>query len=721
MLRKNYKFIIIALLISSFISSVYIYVPKLPSSIDSRLRDFMFNLRGEIKPKNDSVVIVDIDEKSLQNLGQWPWPRDILSKILYNLTKAEVAVIGLDIVFAEEDRTSPHKILKKLEIQKENIPNFDLEFAQAIANTPTILGYQFELTDKKFINKNAPSIQTIFIEKNKKMGKNYLITAQGTILNIPILQDNSYSSGFFNNIPDDTGIIRSIPLIISYEDEIYPSLSLEALRIGLGVSKIYINYDENGIANLQVGDFIIPTDRHGRLLINFRGKEKTFKYISAFDIYNDSFDKEDITNKIVLIGTSAAALMDLRATPFESVFPGVEIHANAIDNIIAQDFLYKASWIEGLNIIIIFILSIFTFFMIKKMPIWLTPFFILGLIFAVCYSIYYLLFNVGIVLNILFPLFTIVTNGIISLLIGYFYEIKRKEEIKNKFASKVSKNVMEELIKDLDNNKLQAQNKEVSIFFSDIRGFTNISEKIDKPDLLVKYLNQYMTPMSEIIIKNNGTIDKYIGDSIMAYWNAPFDIDNHADKAVISALEQLEELKKLNIILKNLNQPKIDIGIGITTGIVTVGEIGSIGRSDYTIIGDNVNLGSRIESLCKFYGCNLIISENTKEQLKEKYIFRYLDFIKVKGKDIPIKIWEVISLENNKTKELFKELEKYNQAIILYKNSNFKEAMIIFEELKNSKSPLSKEIYEIYINRCNEFILNPILDFDYIYEHNSKN
>ena len=228
MLRKNYKFIIIALLISSFISSVYIYVPKLPSSIDSRLRDFMFNLRGEIKPKNDSVVIVDIDEKSLQNLGQWPWPRDILSKILYNLTKAEVAVIGLDIVFAEEDRTSPHKILKKLEIQKENIPNFDLEFAQAIANTPTILGYQFEFTDEKFINKNAPSIQTIFIEKNKKMGKNYLITAQGTILNIPILQDNSYSSGFFNNIPDDTGIIRSIPLIISYEDEIYPSLSLSA-------------------------------------------------------------------------------------------------------------------------------------------------------------------------------------------------------------------------------------------------------------------------------------------------------------------------------------------------------------------------------------------------------------------------------------------------------------------------------------------------------------
>jgi adenylate cyclase len=715
MLSKNYKLIIFTLLISSFISSIYIYLPNLPSSIDSRLRDYMFNLRGEIKPKSESVAIVDIDEKSLRELGQWPWSRDILSKILYNLTNAEVAVIGLDIVFAEEDRTSPHKIFKKLDIKKENIPNFDLEFAQAIANTPTILGYQFELTDKKYINKNIPSIQTIFIEKNKRMGENYLITAQGTILNIPILQDNSYSSGFFNNIPDDTGIIRSLPLIISYENEIYPSLSLETLRIGLGVNKIYINYDENGIVNLQLGDFIIPTDRHGRLLINFRGKEKTFKYISAADIYKNNFDKEDIKNKIILIGTSAAALMDLRATPFESIFPGVEIHANAIDNIISQDFLYKASWVEGVNIVIIFILSIFTFFVVRKIDIWLTPIFIIGLIFIVWYGIYHLLFNVGIVLNILFPIFTIVISGVISLFIEYFYEIKRREEIKNKFASKVSKDVMEVLLKNIDNNKLKAQNKEVTIFFSDIRGFTNISEKINKPELLVKYLNQYMTPMSKIIIKNNGTIDKYIGDSIMAYWNAPFEIDNHADKAVISALEQLEELKKLNIILKDLNQPQINIGIGITTGIATVGEIGSIGRSDYTIIGDNVNLGSRIESLCKFYGCNLIISEYTKEKLKENYIFRYLDFVQVKGKEIPIKLWEVISLEKD-YKNINNELEKYTQAIKEFKNKELEKALVIFCELNTEYE--KKEIYNIYINRCEEFIRNK--NFTLLHKHEFK-
>lgn len=680
----------------------------------------MFNLRGEIKPKSDSVVIIDIDEKSLQALGQWPWSRDILSKILYNLSNAQVAVIGFDIVFSEEDRTSPHKIFKKLDIKKEDIPNFDLEFAQAIANTPTILGYQFELTDKKYINKNAPSIQTIFIEKNKKQGQNYLIIAQGTILNIPILQNSSYSSGFFNNIPDDTGIIRSIPLIISYEDEIYPSLSLETLRIGLGINKIYINYDENGIKNLQLDDLIIPTDRYGRLLINFRGKEKTFKYISAFDIYNNNFEKEDIKNKIVLIGTSAAALMDLRATPFESIFPGVEIHANAIDNVISQDFLYKSSWIDGANIIIIFVLSIFTFFIVRKIPIWITPIFIVALILTVCYSIYYLLFNVGIVLNILFPIFTISISGVISLVIGYFYEIKKKEKIKSKFASKVSKDVMEELLKNIDNNKLKAQNKEVSIFFSDIRGFTNISEKLNKPELLVKYLNQYMTPMSEIIIKNNGTIDKYIGDSIMAYWNAPFDIDNHADKAVKSALEQLTKLEDLNKTFEELKQPKIEIGIGITTGITTVGEIGSIGRSDYTIIGDNVNLGSRIESLCKFYGSNLIISQDTKDKLVNKYIFRYLDHVKVKGRNNPIKLWEVLSFETKKDIQIEEEINKYNKAINLYENSKFDEAIKLFKELKINKIKLNTHIYEIYISRCNEFIKNKPINFNAIYEHKMK-
>ena len=400
---KRISSILVVLVICFSISSIYIFYPSLPQAFDDRIKDFMFNLRGEEKPKSDNIIIIDIDEKSLRTLGQWPWSRNILGKILQNLDAAQIGIIGLDIVFAEEDRTSPHKIFEEFDIKKENIPNYDFEFAQTIASTPTILGYQFEFVNNEFINKTAPSIQTIFIEKNKKEGEEYLIKAKGTILNIPVIQDNSYSSGFFNNIPDDSGIIRSVPLILSYDEEIYPSLALETLRIALGIKKIIVNYDQNGVSNLILDNFIIPTDRHGRILVNFRGKEKTFKYISALDIYNNNFKSEEIRDKIALIGTSAAALMDLRATPFESIFPGVEVHANVIDNILNKDFLFKPSWIEAINICLIFVLSFFIYFIIRKVPIILTPIFIFISLYLIFYINYFILFKYGLVINTLFP------------------------------------------------------------------------------------------------------------------------------------------------------------------------------------------------------------------------------------------------------------------------------------------------------------------------------
>lgn len=713
-IKKDFIYILLSIIMASLISFIYIFAPTLPSSIDNRLKDYMFNIRGEIAPKSDSVIIIDIDEKSLQSLGQWPWSRNVLATILKNLTAKDIAIIGMDIVFAEEDRTSPHNIFEKLNIKKENVPNYDFDFAQTVASTPTILGYQFEFQDKDHTNKEAPAIQTIFIEKNKKLGENYLIQAEGTILNIPVIQDNSYSSGFFNNIPDDSGIIRSVPLIISYDDEIYPSLALETLRIALGIKRININYNENGVKSLQLNDYIIPTDRHGRLIVNFRGKEKSFKYISAVDIYNNNFKKEDTENKIALIGTSAAALMDLRATPFESIFPGVEVHANIIDNIIAKDFLYEPSWSNGANISIIFLLVFIVVYLTRKIHLLFIPFLITGVLFFSSYLIYYTLFNYGLVLNIFFPLISIIISAIITIMLQYFYEIKKKDEIKNKFASKVSKDVMEQLLKNVNNNQLQAQNKEITVFFSDIRDFTKISEDIKKPDLLVKYINKYMTPMSEIITKNKGTIDKYIGDAIMAYWNAPFDIQNHEDKAVKSALEQLKELERLNISLVKNNQPIIDIGIGITTGIATVGEIGSIGRSDYTVIGDTINIGSRIESLCKFYGVKLIITNFTKNNLKDNYTFRYLDYVQLKGKDEAIELWEVVN-ENQITGELEKELKIYNTAIELFKEKKLLESKKIFEELINLKA---NKVYKIYLSRCENYLINK--NFSEVYKHENK-
>ncbi|MEV9593491.1 adenylate/guanylate cyclase domain-containing protein [Aliarcobacter butzleri] len=716
-IKKFSIYFVLSLSLSIFLSAIYIFFPNLPDSLDNRLRDYLFTIRGEL-PHNQNVVIVDIDETSIKSLGQWPWSRDKLAKILENLTLANVGIVGLDIVFAEEDRTSPHKILQDLKIYKKDVPNYDLEFANVVENSPVILGYQFDLVKKDNVNAKVPQIPAIFIEKDKPQDKSYLIEAYNTILNIPQIQDKAYSSGFFNNIPDDTGIIRSVPLIISYDDTIYPSLALEVIRVINDTQKVVVQYDENGISNIVLDDISIPTDRYGRMLINFRGPERSFKYISAIDIYNNSFDKNEIDGKIVLIGTSAAGLFDLRATPFDSIFPGVEVHANIIDNILMQDFIYKASWLDGANILIIFVLSIIVVMLTTYTTFWGNPIIFISFSISYLFLVYNLLFDYGIVLNILFPIATVLIASIMTTLFDYFYNIKKEEAIKAKFASKVSKNVMDDILKNIDKNEFSAKSKEVTIFFSDIRGFTNISEKLDAKDL-ISFLNRYMQPMSEIIIKYQGTIDKFIGDAIMAYWNAPIDIKNHCDLALKASLEQLEVLEKLNVELQRENLPKIDIGIGLNTGTVIVGEMGSSLRSDYTVIGDTINLGSRVESLCKYYDSKLNISNFTKDKLQEKYIFRFLDLVKVKGKNEPVEIWQVLG-KGEANESLKEELDLYHKAIEFYKNSDFINALEIFESLENNENKTNKNIYKIYITRCKEFIKTPPKNFNGVYEHTTK-
>ncbi|MCT7492685.1 CHASE2 domain-containing protein [Aliarcobacter cryaerophilus] len=715
---KIKKFLIygfFSFLISSFLIVLYIFFPSLLDSFDNRIRDSYFIFKGETKTSNN-VVIIDIDDSSIKEFGQWPWSRNILSKIIENLTNSNISVVGMDIVFAEEDRTSPSLIAKKLGINKE-LENYDFDFAKVISTSPVILGYSFDIEDNNS-SKNSPQIPAIFIEKNKNSDTNYLIQAFGTTLNLPILQENSYSSGFFNIIPDESGVIRSVPLLISYNDTLYPSLALEIIRALNDTQKVFVNYDENGVSNIQLGDFYIPTDKYGRIFINYRGASKSFKYISAKDIYNNNFKKEDIEGKIALLGTSATGLYDLRATPYENVFPGVEVHANVIDNILQGDFIQKASYLDGVNIVSIFVLAFFVFFFVSITPFILKPFVFLLFFSAYLIFSYQALFSYGLVLNIIFPLSSIILAFVFSIIIDFFYNIKQEKAIKNKFASKVSKSVMEDILKNIDNNEFSAKNKEITIFFSDIRGFTQISEQL-KAKELIEYLNAYMEPMSSIIIKNQGTIDKFIGDAIMAYWNAPLDVENHADMAVKASLEQLEALNELNRKFVKDKLPTIDIGIGLNSGEVIVGEMGSSLRSDYTVIGDAINLGSRVESLCKYYGSKLNITNFTKDKLKKKYIFRFLDFVRVKGKTQPVEIWQVIGSGEAKD-DLKNELENYHKAIDFYKESKFSDALEIFRKLDNIENKTNKNIYKIYIKRCEEFIQTPPKDFDGVYEHTTK-
>jgi len=696
-----------------FIAILFLYLnnSNLLYFLDKKIKDQFFIIRGKI-PTTNNIVIINIDEKSISKLGQWPWSRDKIATIIQNLTNAGAGIIGLDMFFSEKDSKSPTNYTKFCKIPKKLIDT-DKILATTIQNSPTILGYSFNL--EKNITKNfLPNIPAIFIEKNLK--KEYLLKPKGYIANIPLIQNSAYSAGFLNTTPDLDGVIRKNPLLVKYNDFIYPSLAFEMYRLAIGTNKVIINYDNNGVNNIQLSNEKIYTDRFGRIIINYRGPSYTFPYISASDIYFNKFNKKLVKNKFVLIGTSAIGLYDIRNIPFDNVFPGVEVHANIIDNLIKKDFLIIPNYTEGLTLFILLILTILIALSTYYLKSIYASLFIFILVVGDILITFYL-FKYKLILIPIAPILTlIITLYIILISINYFFEEKKALQLKKAFSKKVSSEVMEELLKYSNEKLLAPKEKEITIFFSDVRNFTTISEKLGDPKKLIKLLNEYMTPMTEIIINHKGTIDKYIGDAIMAYWNAPHDVKYHADKAIHSAIKQIKELKKLKEKFKKEYEIDFDIGIGINTGIATIGEMGSEGRADYTVIGDSVNVASRIEGLNKQYKTHIIITEFTKNKLTEKYLIRELDLVRVKGKNQPIKIYEVIDFFK-KDNKFEKNIKIYYNALRLYRLGEFKKALTIFENLYKENGDY---IYKLYIDRCNFLIKNPLKDWNGVYTYTTK-
>ena len=709
---KLYNLSILFTILTLSLWSVYLFAPTYFQSLDTTVRDFFFKFRGTQTP-SDSIVIVDIDEKSIKALGQWPWEREKFARILKNLTQMEAGIIGLDIVFSEQDKTSPQTIAKRWHLKGDHLPNYDAILAKTVATTPTILGYVFDFDMPN--GNEAPNIPLIVIEKAKPK-QEFLPEAKGVLTNIKQIQNAAYSSGFINNIPDQSGVVRSVPTLIRYDMEVYTSLAFELYRLAMGAQKITINYSKAGIENILLKEHSIPTDRFGRIYLNFKGGAKTYRYISAIDVYNKTVDPKLIKNNFIFIGTSAFGLMDLRATPLDSVMPGVEIHATILDNLLNHDMLHKPNWSELADLVAIALIVFIVVFLYSRFG-----FFVLILLFfttliGVLWFYYHLLFWHHIVLNILFPILAFIFSIIGTLAINYRFEFKQKELIKNSFSKKVSKQVMEDLLEHSSDDHFSSKEVVATIYFCDIRSFTTISETLASPKKITDLLNLYMDKLVFFIQKHSGTVDKFIGDAIMAYWNAPLPVQNHADEALQAALEQLEHKKMINQTIKNRFGFEIDFGIGINTGEVVVGEIGSKGRSDYTMIGDAVNLASRLEGLCKTYQTSLIISEFTKEQLTYEYTMILLDTVIVKGKHEPVKIYEVLhkGLPDSKEEQ---EIKAYNKAHHLYMQANFQEAQEAFEQLSKL---YKKYLYSLYAKRCAKLIDQKIENFDGVFRLTSK-
>jgi len=628
-----------SLIILLFILALFTYVkyPHVTSSVDEKITSYFLKAR-EPSPHSEQITIVDIDARSIKELGQWPFSRDKISQVLYNLSNRGAGIIGFDVVFADKDRLSPHHMAEILKVDGK-YRNNDILLSDTLLQTPSILGYFFNMTTQ---NKQLAPIHKAKISILGEDKLNNFNHALGVTNNIDILKTNAYSSGFFNLTDIQNGIVDKTPLLIEFKNKLYPSLAFEMLRIASSSETIIVHNSDLGVIGLELGNIFIPTDHLAQIKLNFRGKGFTFKYIPFVDVYTNNFNKEDVEGKFILIGTSDMGLNDKVPTLYDAEMPGVEVHATTIDNILNSDFFFTPldSYSYGMFIIFFTTIAVGTILYFLS-PIYSFIAFIISLM-IILYINYYLIFSKHIVISYFIPIVSLfITVGIYTV-IAYYYENQQRKKVFKKLSSKVSVKVAKEILNS-DDSILNIKRSDVTIFFSDIRNFTALSENIQDPLKLINILNKYMEPMVESITNHEGTVDKFIGDAIMAYWNAPIKTDNHADLALSSALDQLKKLNELNIELKKEFSITLDIGIGINSGECIVGEMGSSGRSDYTLIGDSVNLASRVEDLTKLYNAKIIITEHTKKLLKNSYKIVKLDTVQVKGKTQKTVIYEVLA------------------------------------------------------------------------------
>jgi adenylate cyclase len=707
--------------------------------IELKTYDLRLKSRGVEQP-SPQVVMAAIDEKSLDVEGRWPWPRSRIAKFIDILSEDGAKVIGFDIGFPEPDENSKLQLLNELDqkikafqIKDTNLKAFleeskidadnDLALANAIkrSRAKIVLGYWFYM-EKAFINfeiddeKFKKQLQLIsnsrypITYENADLYVDPFETAYAPEPNIEILSQAAKSSGYLNHVPDlegdsRDGIIRSFTLIIKCGQETYSPLSIQTVWNYLDQPQLMVRAASYGI-DILMGDRIIPLDESGRILLNYLGPEKTFPYYSVSDILHNQFTKGTFKDKIVIVGATALGLGDTVNTPFSTTaeYPGPEIHATIIDNILKRDFLHKPQWTKIYDVIAILILGLLAGFVIQRLDA------IKGILFTSFLFIIHIIAGTWLFtqfalwVNIVYPLLALTLIYTSLTLFRYFTEEVERKKIRGAFSYYVSSSVVNEMLKSPEKLKLGGDKRDLSVLFSDIRGFTTISEGLT-PEELVHLLNEYLTVMTDIVFKYDGTLDKYMGDAIMAIYGAPVDKPDHPSRACQSALDMMEGLKKLNEKWIQEGKKPLDIGIGINTGMMMVGNMGSDQRFDYTVMGDAVNLGSRLEGANKAYQTHILLSDSTHERVKNEFICMELDSVRVKGKTLPVNIFELIGRPQDVSAEQREAIKFFLKGLHLYKKQRWDEAISAFEIV----TAMNRHNYaaKLYIARSNNLKSNP--------------
>ena len=687
------------------------------------------------QPEQQPVVIIDLDESSLAEIGQWPWPRKILAQLVQNATQMGAAQVAFDVVFAEPDRMNPSSVIAALgDLDEETrnrlrqIKGGDALFAEAIKKSRVVLGQAGYWEDLE--TKPSPPVRSsvAFLKQGEGVDpKRFLPEFRSLVRNVAEIETVASGRGIFSLVPEPDGIVRRVPTMFLHKDQFYPSLSVEMLRVAFNRPTTLVRANAAGITEMAITkDVKIPTDRNGRVYPYFSKSDKT-KYIPAKDILAGTVDPKKLAGKLAIVGTSAVGLLDIRAVPTEPVIPGVEVHVQLIESALNKAYLSRPNYFEVAEMSLLLAGGL--------MLIWLVPF--IGakwtalLFFAIAggaggtswhlFTNERLLFDAGFSILSLLLLYTLLTYT------GYAKEEAQRRQVRTAFAHYLSPAMVEKLAEDPSHLKLGGEMRNMTVLFCDVRGFTTISEMFDAQGL-TKLINRLLTPLTGIILKRLGTVDKYIGDCIMAFWNAPLDDPDHGRNACRAALEMNKAMIEFDKTIEaeakqeNRKHAPLKIGTGINSGDIVVGNMGSDQRFDYSVLGDNVNLASRLEGQCKTYHVDIVVGQNTAEKAPD-FALLEADAIKVKGKTEAVHIYALVGDETVAATPEYIGLKKQHDAMLAaYRAQKWDLARMKLQACRGNLNGFNLgELYSVYEERIAEFEAHPPPpDWDGVFVATSK-
>jgi adenylate cyclase len=633
---------------------IVLFLAEVPLLDQLELKTYDMRLRALPRAAPQHVTIAAIDEKSLAKLGRWPWSRAILAELVRKLDQQGARAIAFDVFFPERESAKA-----------------DGQFASAIGSSgKVVLGTVFFLNPDDVRNIGARTLEGGLRAIKPQAIADIRVTGDpgasfdmpevyGAITNIHELQASATHTGHVNVLQDPDGVVRRAPLVLRHDGRYFPAFDAQVARVFLGAKEISLDLAEYGVTGLKLGTRDIPLDEDGRLLVRYRGQDGTFERVSIVDILEGKADAALLRDRVVLIGNTAQGIGDMRVTPYGRLFPGVEVRANIIESLLEGNVLHRPDWMRYVDVAGMMLIGIVMVGLLGRLGVAWAGILAAAMLAAYLFTATALFRSEGLWLNVVYPSLLIVLLFTSATLVHYFFAFSEKRYLKLAFQHYVPPAVVDGLVSGADRLRLGGEKRELTVLFSDIRGFTSMSEAMT-PEDLVKLMNEYFTAMTDKVFEHRGSLDKYIGDAIMAIYGAPVAETRHASLACRTALEMLTVLDELKAKWQPLGLPAIDIGVGINTGPMIVGNMGSASRFNYTVVGDSVNLASRIETLNKTYGTNILVSEYTYEVVKDEFLFaREIDSVRVRGRTQPVRLYELMREERYKSLHW---LEEYRAA-----------------------------------------------------------